>query len=355
MAGPGPSGQPPASPSLLRHAQIACVYLAVAALAVLAYTARSMLVLIFVGFFLALGVEPVVAWLQRHRWRRGMAITAVILAVVLLVGAVVLFAVVPAIGQLGHFAAQLPDVLSRLGVHLGDHRLRATLDDPAVHDEVRAAVEKGAAFLASALGAGFAVIGSLLGGIFAACTAGALLVYFSLAMPRLQAAMTRAASHHPGRPEAVLAAMSRVGGYVTGQALVSLCAGAVSFVFFLIAGIPYPALLALVVAALDAVPQIGATLASVAGILVALSQSLSLAVITLLFFICYQAFENYLIAPRVFARTVELSPLAAFVAILLGGSLAGVLGALIALPITAALKVLYHQARTERAQARPST
>ncbi|MDA3648737.1 AI-2E family transporter [Saccharopolyspora indica] len=349
MAGPGPSGQPPANPSLLRHAQIACVYLAVAALAVLAYAARNMLVLIFVGFFLALGVEPVVAWLQRHRWRRGMAIAAVILAVVLLVGLVVLFAVLPAIGQLGHFAAQLPDLLSRLGVRLGDHQLRATLDDPAVHDKVREAVEKGAAFLASALGAGFAVIGTLLGGVFAACTAGALLVYFSLAMPRLQGAMTRAAAKHPGRPEAILSAMSRVGGYVTGQALVSLCAGAVSFVFFLIAGIPYPALLALVVAALDAVPQIGATLASVAGILVALSQSLSLAVITLLFFICYQAFENYLIAPRVFARTVELSPLAAFVAILLGGSLAGVLGALIALPITAALKVLYRQARAERA------
>lgn len=348
MAGPRPSGQPPASPSLLRHAQIACVYLAVAVLAVLAYSARSMLVLIFIGFFLALGVEPVVAWLHRHRWRRGLAITAVILVLVLLAGAVVLFAVLPAIGQLGHFAASLPDVLSRLGVHLGDHQLRATLDDPAVQDQVRAAVEKGAAFLASALGAGFAVIGTLLGGIFAACTTGALLVYFSLAMPRLQNAMTRAASRHPGRPEAILAAMSRVGGYVTGQALVSLCAGAVSFVFFLIAGVPYPALLALVVTLLDAVPQIGATLASVAGVLVALSQSLPLAVITLLFFICYQAVENYLIAPRVFARTVELSPLAAFVAILLGGSLAGVLGALIALPITAALKVLYRQARTER-------
>ncbi|MDA3629185.1 AI-2E family transporter [Saccharopolyspora sp. WRP15-2] len=338
---------PSTGTSLLRHAQIACVYLAVVVLALLAYSARNMLVLIFVGFFLALGVEPVVAWLHRHRWRRGLAIAAVIFVVVLLVGFIVLFAVVPAVGQVGHFLAQLPQLLSQLGQHLGEHQLRDTLHDPAVQGKVQEAAKQAATFLATALGAGFAAIGSLLGGIFSACTAGALLVYFSLAMPRLQGAMTRAAGSHPGRPEAILAAMNRVGGYVTGQALVSLCAGAVSYVFFLVAGVPYPALLAVVVALLDAIPQVGATLASVAGILVALSQSLPLAVITLLFFIVYQAVENYLIAPRVFARTVELSPLAAFVAILLGGSLAGVLGALIALPITAALKVLYRQARVE--------
>ncbi|MGW1679264.1 AI-2E family transporter [Saccharopolyspora sp. NPDC002376] len=343
--------EPSTGPSLLRHAQIACVYLAVVVLAVLAYSVRNMLVLIFVGFFLGLGVEPLVAWLHRHRWRRGLAIAAVIFAVVLVVGFIVLFAVIPAVGQVGQFVANLPQVLSQLGLHLGNHDLRAELDDPAVQSKVQGVAKQGAALLATALGAGFAVIGSLLGGIFAACTTGALLVYFSLAMPRLQGAMTRAASNHPGRPEAILAAMNRVGGYVTGQALVSLCAGAVSYVFFLIAGIPYPALLAIVVALFDAIPQVGATLASVAGILVALSQSFALAVITLLFFIVYQAIENYLIAPRVFARTVELSPLAAFVAILLGGSLAGVLGALIALPITAALKVLYHQARAEHTAA----
>jgi predicted PurR-regulated permease PerM len=81
--------------------------------------------------------------------------------------------------------------------------------------------------------------------------------------------------------------------------------------------------------------------------LVALSQSIPLAAATLLFFIVYQALENYLVAPRVFARTVELSPLGALVAILLGGALAGVLGAMLALPVAAALKVLYQRAKVE--------
>ncbi|MER7014457.1 AI-2E family transporter [Saccharopolyspora sp. NPDC000359] len=331
---------------LIRHAQIACVYLAVGVLAALAYTVRSMLVLVFLGFFFALGVEPAIAWLQRHRWRRGLAIAFVLLVVLLFVGAVVLLAVVPAAGQVGHLIGQLPALLTRLGANLGNPGdLESHLHDPALQDTLKQAASKVSTVIRDALTAGFAALGSIFGGLFAACTVGALTVYFSLAMPRIHAAA--GAQSKPGRAEALRAAMGRVGGYITGQAVVSLCAGVASYLFFLIAGVPYPALLALVVALLDTIPQIGATLASAVGTLVALSQSLTLAVVTLLFFIVYQAVENYLLAPRVFARTVELTPLGAFVAILVGGALAGVLGAMLALPVTAAVKVLYQQARAE--------
>ncbi len=333
---------------LIRHGQIACVYLTVGVLAALAYAVRSMLVLVFLGFFLALGVEPAIAWLQRHRWRRGLALLTILFSVLVLIGAVVLLAVVPAIGQLGHFIGQLPSLLTKLSSNLGDPgELRTHLHDPGVQENLKQATGKAATFVLHAVTAGFATLGALFGGIFAACTAGALMVYFSLAMPRIHAAVQRTATTQPSRAEALRTAMGRVGGYVTGQTVVSLFAGAVSYLFFLIAGVPYPALLALVVALLDTIPQIGATLASVAATLVALSQGPVLAVITLLFFVAYQAVENYLLAPKVFARTVELSPLGAFVAILIGGALAGVLGAVLALPIAAAAKALYRQAKNE--------
>lgn len=333
---------------LLRHAQIACAYLAVGVLAVLAYTVRDMLVLVFLGFFLALGVEPVVDRLQRHRWRRGLAVGAVVLGLLCVLGAAILLVLVPAVSQVGHLVERIPSLLSGVGANLGDPgELRAHLRDPALHEQVKAAASSAAAFASQALTAGFTALGVVFGGVFAACTAGALMVYFSLAMPRIHAAVERSGEGRPGRADAVRAAMSRVGGYVTGQVVVSLCAGAASYVFFLVAGVPYPALLAVVVALLDTIPQIGATLASLAGTVVALSQGLPLAVITLLFFVVYQAVENYLIAPRVFARTVELSPLGAFVAVLVGGALAGVLGAMLALPLAAALKVLYRHARVE--------
>lgn len=334
--------------TLLDHAKIACVYLLVGVFAVLAFNVREMLVLIFLGFFLALGVEPVVVWLHRHGWRRGLALLVVVLGIALVVGALVLLAVVPAVGQLGQLAAHIPEYLSSIGAKFGGGTaLRKHLDDPSVQEQLKNTVSAISNVVTSTLAAGFAAIGAFLGGIFAACTAGALMVYFSLAMPRMAAALQRGAVGHPGRAEALHGAMGRVGGYVTGQAGVCLCAGVVSYLFFLIAGVPYPVLLALVVAVLDAIPQVGATLASLVGIFVALSQSLWLAVATLIFFCVYQMVENYLIAPRIFAKTVELSPLGAFLAILLGAALAGVLGALTALPIAAALKVLIRQYRAE--------
>ncbi|MDI2032022.1 AI-2E family transporter [Saccharopolyspora sp. TS4A08] len=348
MTSNSPDGRGSGPAALVRHAQIACVYLAVGVLAVLAYTVRGMLVLVFLGFFFALGIEPAVAWLQRHHVRRGLAIACLVAAVLIVVGALVLLALVPAIGQLGHFVARVPDLLAGLGANLGEPGgLRAHLHDPAVQEKLKETASAAATFALQALTAGFAALGVVFGGVFAACTAGALMVYFALAMPRIHAAVDRSEETGRGRAEALRTAMSRVGGYVTGQAVVSLCAGIASYAFFLIAGVPYPALLAIVVALLDTIPQIGATLASVAGTVVALSESLPLAVITLLFFIVYQAVENYLITPRVFAKAVELSPLGAFVAILIGGALAGVLGAMLALPVTAALKVLYRHARTE--------
>ncbi|GAB3283016.1 AI-2E family transporter [Parasphingorhabdus pacifica] len=309
-----------------------------------------MLVLIFLGFFIALGIEPIVAWLHQHRWPRGVAVTAIVLAVLIVIGALALLAVVLAARQLGQLAEQAPQTLSQLGAKFGNGTsLQAQLTDPATHDQVKNAIGKLGSMLCGTLAAGFAAVGAFFGGVFAAVTAGALMVYFSLAMPRIHAATQRTAGTSD-RAEAVRTALGRVGGYVTGQVMICACAGLVSFLFFFIAGVPYPFLLALVVAVLDAIPQVGATLASLAGTLVALSQSITLAVVTLIFFMLYQAAENYLIAPRVFAKTVELSPLGAFVAILIGAALAGVLGAVTALPIAAALKILFQQAQAERRQ-----
>lgn len=193
----------------------------------------------------------------------------------------------------------------------------------------------------------FGVLGALFGGVFATVTVLALLVYFTLAMPRIRAAVDRALARDD-RVQAADAALRRIGGYVSGQLLVSAIAGLVSLGFFLVVGMPYPALLALVVAVLDAIPQIGATLASLVGVAAALTVSVGLAVTTLVFFIFYQALENYLVAPRVFSRTVEISPAAAFVAILVGSFLGGLLGAVTALPLTAAGKVVIRQVLDER-------
>ena len=168
----------------------------------------------------------------------------------------------------------------------------------------------------------------------------ALTAYFMLALPRI-IDRGAAALEHPQEAEVLTTALSRVGGYLTGQTLISVAAGVVAFVFLTVVGAPYPALLALIVGALDLVPQVGATIGAVVGISVTLAaDGVGKALIVAAFFVVYQQLENYVIAPRVFASTVNLSPLGAFIAILIGASLAGVIGAIFALPVAAMAKTV---------------
>ena len=332
----------------------ALVVVVVVALVLVAYRARQALLLAFTGFFLAVGIEPGVRSLAGHGVRRGFGVAIIALGLVVVGGGLAAVLIVPGIRQVGALVQEAPQLLDRLAARFGGSTTNAgaALADPITHAQVSHVSQQVRQVLVSALTAVFSALGWLLGGAAAALTVLVLMVYFGLAMPRIHAGLARLLGR-PDRVDTLDEALARVGGYVSGQVLVSLIAGAASFVFFLIAGVPYPALLALVVALLDALPQIGAFLASLIGTVVALSQSWGLAVATLAFFCAYQAAENYLIAPRVFSRTIDLSPLAAFVAVLVGASLGDLLGALVALPVTAAGKIVLTRGLAARRERTP--
>ena len=131
-----------------------------------------------------------------------------------------------------------------------------------------------------------------------------------------------------------------VGGYVTGNLLISLLAGAVAAVTLMAAGVPYALPLAVIVAILDLVPLVGATAALVVCGAAALSQGVLECVIVVIVLIVYQQLENHVLLPVVYGRAVDLSPLAVLVAILIGAELAGVLGALAAIPVAGSVAVV---------------
>ncbi len=293
----------------------------------------SVLLTIFIGFFLALGFELVIAHLQRSGMRRGFAVLLGLLVGLLigLAGFVVL-ALQPAISQL---VGSAPDLIA--DIQDSQTALGGLLARPEVADAVQDFLGQAPGYLLGSLGTVFGVLGAAAAAIFTAFTVAALMVYFMLALPRMLA-LTERALGRPERTRVMREALGKVGGYVTGQLTICVCAGAVSYVFFLVVGMPYAAVLAIVVGVLDAIPQVGATLGAMVAIVVALTVGLGLAVTTLVFFLVYQQVENYLIAPRLFSRAVNLSPAAVFIAILIGAAIAGVVGALVALPVTAALK-----------------
>ena len=169
-----------------------------------------------------------------------------------------------------------------------------------------------------------------------------LTVYFVADLPRIRANLYRLVPHSR-RPRAILLGdeiFAKVGGYVLGNALISLIAGVLTFAFLVIMGVPYALLLAIFVALLDLVPVIGSTLAGTVVCLVALNVSLPVCMATIGFFVAYRLVEDYLLVPRIIGRVVKVPALVTVVAVLVGGALLGIVGALVAIPAAAALLLL---------------
>jgi predicted PurR-regulated permease PerM len=142
-----------------------------------------------------------------------------------------------------------------------------------------------------------------------------------------------------------------VGGYVTGNLLISVIAGVSVTIVLLIMGVPYAVALGLLVAVLDLIPLAGATVAGVIVVLVAFLHSVPAGIVLLVFIIAYQQLENHFLQPVIYGRTVELSPLVVLISVLVGAELAGILGALAAIPVAGSIQVIV---RDQLAHRRPA-
>jgi predicted PurR-regulated permease PerM len=140
-----------------------------------------------------------------------------------------------------------------------------------------------------------------------------------------------------------------IGRYVTGNLLISLIAGTATTIVLLVLGVPFALALGLLVAILDLIPLAGATLGATVVTLVALTDSATSGIVVLGFTIVYQQLENHLIQPLVYGRTIALSPLAILVSVLIGAEVAGVIGALSAIPIGGTIQILLSHWQRHRA------
>jgi predicted PurR-regulated permease PerM len=143
-----------------------------------------------------------------------------------------------------------------------------------------------------------------------------------------------------------------VGGYITGNLLISLIAGLATMAVLLGLGVPYAVPLGILVALLDLIPLAGATIAAIIVSLVALTEGVITMVIVIAFFVVYQQLENHLLQPVIYGRTVRLSPLAVLIAVLVGAELFGILGALAAIPVAGSVQIVVREVREHRAERR---
>ena len=296
--------------------------------------AQSILILVVVALFVALGLNPLVRGLTRRGLKRGLAVLVVLVGVVL-VFALALFAVVPVFAeQIGNLVRTGPDLLQDT---LRNPQVNALNERYQVVDRARDALSSGG--LASSafgglLGAGRAVLSALV----STFTLLILSLYFLVALPAIKDAIVRLSPASRRNRASYLTdqIFLRISSYISGTFVVALIAGVLSYVFLLIIGLgEYAIALAVLVAVLDIIPLIGATLAAVVVVVIAFVTSPTAGIAALIFYALYQQFENYVVQPRVFRKAVDVPGVLVVIAALVGGALLGIVGALLAVPVAA--------------------
>ncbi|GAA4905208.1 putative PurR-regulated permease PerM [Stackebrandtia albiflava] len=311
----------------------------------------GLLVVIVVAAFIAIGLNPVVVRLQRLGLPRGLAVTTVCLAAILVLCGGLLAIVPPIITEGTAFIDALPDYIDTLSHQPWVLQLQERYDIvQALRD---AASGLSAATVFDAAGGIASVLGVAIGSVFDGVMIVLLTVYFLVSFDRLKAGFYRLlpASRRQRARSLGDEVLAKVGGYTVGALSIAAIAGGCSFVFMLIAGVPYAYALAFVVAVLDLIPQVGATLGAVVVTLVGLTVSVWVGVACAVFFILYQQLENWLIYPAVMRRSVKVSDLAAILGILIGAALLGVVGALLAVPAVATVQLLVREVYIPRQDA----
>jgi predicted PurR-regulated permease PerM len=307
--------------------------------------ARSVLVLIGLALFIAAGLDPAVNWLTRRRLPRWSAVIVILLVVAAIVASFVAAAAPPLTAQVTALVHELPHYVTTLK----DHNSQVGQLNSRFHLEERISKllsSKGTALVGGVLGAGALVLSAASEMLVVVV----LVIYFLAAMPRIKLFLYRLAPQSR-RSRVILIGdeiFVKVGGYMLGNFLTSLIAGVGTWAWLQIFGVPYPLLLGLLVALLDLIPVIGSTIGGAIVTLVALTVSLPVAIATLAFYIAYRLAEDYLIVPRVMGRTVEVPAVVTVVAVLLGGALMGLIGALVAIPAAAALRLLLNEVTFRR-------
>lgn len=312
--------------------------------------ARSILIWIFIAVFLALALNPAVEWLLAHGVRRrGLAVAVTIAGTVIGIAAVAATIIPTLVSQVNDFADAVPGYVEDLTAGRG--RLGFLERDYHIVERVREAVSAGGASQVLGIsGTALSVTKSVVTAIVAVLTIAFLTVFMLLEGPawvdRFYALLP---ADKQDRWRMVGYDIYRtVGGYVTGNLAISVIAGVASTAVLLALDVPYAVALGLVVAVFDLIPLAGATIAAVIVTTVAFLDSTTSGIIILVFFIIYQQLENHLLQPIVYGRTVRLSPLAVLIAVLIGAELAGVIGALAAIPVAGTIQVILRDWLTHR-------
>ncbi len=311
----------------------------------LVYLAWHVITWILIALFLAAALNPAVEFLIRRGIRRGMAAGIVFVAALLALAGLGFLVIPPLVTQIRDFIEAVPDLIDDLTKGRGP--LGFLERDYQIVERVREAIEKHG--LGGVLGVtepAVAVAKSVVTAVVGAVTIAFLTFFMLLEGPTvIERFLGLLPKSMAARWERVGGEIYKtIGGYVTGNLAISLIAGIAATIVLLLVDSKYAVALGVVVAVLDLIPLAGATLAAIiVTAVVTVELGWVQAVIVAVFFICYQQLENHVLQPLVYGRTVQLSPLLVLISVLIGAELAGILGALVAIPTAGSILAILRE------------
>jgi predicted PurR-regulated permease PerM len=338
---------PPQRVQVVVPARSVIAALATAAVVVLVIVSLGTLLSIFLAAVIALGLDPVVAALVRRGWHRGRAALAVFAGLFAAVVALVLVTAGPLWDQIKEFIASLPAYWDQISSSDAFQNLVSTA---GADDTIRKALKDLAAGLPDAASTLLGLAGGVFGTLLSLVTLTFLALFLLMERPTITDwlfGFTTPAVEQRWRPvleESILAVSSSLIGNLAISLVAATVAGLSAWAF----GLPFPIVLATITGLLDLIPQVGATIAAIILVAVALTVSTPAAIGMLVIQLVYQQVENYVVYPIVYRRAVSLSAFTTIVAVLIASSILGVVGAILAVPFAAVIKVVLREAGAPR-------
>jgi len=317
------------------------VVLAAAIVLQVLWVTRSVIIWVLIAVFLAMALNPAVELLVGRGVRRGPAVGIVFVGAILVIVGIAATFVPTLVREVNDLADAIPGYIDDLTSGRG--KLGFLERDYQIVEKARDAIKKsGVGGVLGLSNTALSLTKSILNAVIAVVTIAFLTLFMLLEGPtwveRIYGLISEQAQPRWRKVGGDI--YRTVGGYVTGNLAISLIAGVVSTAVLLVLGVPYAVALGLIVALLDLIPLAGATLAAIIVSAVGFLHSTTAGIVLVIFFILYQQLENHVLQPLVYGRTVRLSPLIVLVAVLMGAQLAGVIGALGAIPVAGSIQVV---------------
>jgi predicted PurR-regulated permease PerM len=339
--------EPPPRVEVVVGVRTLLVLLAVAGLVALAVLSLGTLLSILIAAVLALGLDPVVAGLGRRGWRRGRAALAVFAGLFAAVFAIVLVTAGPLWDQIKEFVNELPVYWDEIS---SSDAFQKVISTGNADDKIREGLKNLASGLPDAANTVLGIAGGVFGSVLSLVTLTFLALFLLMERPTITDwlfGFVPPKDERRWRP-VLEESIQAISSSLIGNLAISVIAATVAGVSAWALGLPFPIVLAVITGFLDLIPQVGATIAAVILVAVALTESTFAAVVMLVIQLVYQQLENYVVYPIVYRRAVELSAFTTIAAVLVASSLLGVVGAILAVPFAAVIKIVLREAGEPR-------